>query len=220
MARKMGKKVFDIEWQKDGLEIKVPVKVHTEMDFEKGGDVMKFSAEYPEAGIREEGTDINAVRSAVLEKLDSWYSVKWELYLLITIEGGDNGYGCTKFQIEFEMEFYVVGTDSMGKIRHMRVPRPESLEMKDGKCGTRWAVEHPSEGWPKTFEKESGSYYRKPLTRSIVRATPENVAAADKFVAAMRALLEQMHTHFSPAKVESMLARAMHLLPAPAEKNG
>jgi len=220
MARRE-KKVFDIPWEKEGVKLKIPVTVGTRPNYEDGDgeDRMSFRAVYKPAGIDEKNTDVNELRKAILTKLDLWYSITWELYFLVTVEGGNDGHLNTKFKVSFEMEFFVIGKDSRGEGRYMRIPRPDDLDISK-KEPTRWASEEPQDGLPETGERMgTGSFRnRDPWTRSLVKATPEAVAAADKFIKSMEGLLKQMHHHFAPARIEKLLARSMNLLPAPKKE--
>lgn len=209
-----GRKVFDIEWSKEGVSLKIPVKAVTRKDYVTGKEIMEFEASYPEAGVSERGPDINVVKEAVIKKLDEWYTIKWELYFTIEICGG-RGYPSEGCEIRYEMDFRLIGKDCRGHIRHLRVPRPENLNDVEF---TRYSGQTPSDGMPKTFGKKDGKNTNCggwPRTCSLVKATPENVAASDKFVAAMEELLEKMHTHFAPDRVEKMLSGASNLLPGP-----
>lgn len=218
-----GRKILDIEWSRQGTSIKVPVKAFEKYDYEhtsetKDSRIMTFRATHKEAGIDVENTDINKVRNAVLEALDAWYSVKWKLYFLVTIGGGRTGQEGLKFDVDFEMEFYVLGKDCTGKDRRMRIPRPkpEQIANFDSKNFTRWGLEESSEGTP-VVGKIKG-HYGEEKTRALVKATTENVEAADRFMLSMNALLEKMHHHFAPERIERLLANVGNLLPAPKEK--
>lgn len=216
-----GKKILDIEWKREGLDIKVPVKAYDRTAFStveyetREGKIMKFRAEFPEAGIDIEDTDINKVRKQVLDALDAWYTVKWELYFMVEISGGRSGQEGGEHKVEFEMEFYVLGQDCRGNKRHMRIPRPKPDQIEDfnGKF-TRWSGQSPQDGELHVGEKISGHFSSK-STRSLVKATTENVAAADQFMVAMESLLEKMHYHFSPHRIEKLLKNTALLLPAP-----
>ena len=223
-----GKKVMDIEWKRDDVVIKVPVKAFTRSDWDsesksRDGKIMKFQAEYPDAGILVEDSDINKVRSEVIDKLDQWYTISWELYFRVTIDGGDHGQSSTKFTVNYELEFLVMGKDSRGQIRWMPIPRPKDSEIAtfDGKAFTRWN-EKPRDGQPDTGvnlrEKDTFQYGRKEaLTKALVRATSENVKAAEQFTEALKSLLKKMHHHFAPERIENLLQNVGMLLPAPKE---
>jgi hypothetical protein len=219
-----GKKVLDIEWERKGVKVKIPVKAFEKMNYETDKKEMIFRAEYPDAGIDVSSTDINVIRNEIIEKLDHWYTIRWELFFLVTIDGGLSGQAKAKFDVEYDVEFYVVGKDSMGKTRHMRIPRPEPDMIRnfDGKP-TQWGGEQPQEGEPETGvdlrkKADSGRYYlgnRNKLTKALVKATPETVQAADQFIEALRCLLDRMHHHFAPERIEALLQNTALLLPAP-----
>lgn len=221
-----GKKVMDIEWKREDVTIKVPVKAYTRSDFDsesksRDGKIMKFQAEYPDAGILVEGSDINKVRSEVIDKLDQWYTISWELYFRVTIDGGNHGHSGTKFVVNYELEFLVMGKDSRGQIRWMPIPRPKDSEIEsfDGKTFTRWN-EKPRDGKPDTGinlrQKDTFQYGKKEaLTKALVKATLENVRAAEQFALAMQSLLDKMHHHFAPDQIEKLLQNVGMLLPAP-----
>jgi hypothetical protein len=222
MAGFRGRKVFDIEWSRHNITLKIPVKAIPSHDYTTGKNGLTFEAVFADAGIDERNTDINKLKESVFEKLDRWYSIDWDLYFLVTVNGGESDYGCTRlenrtfnrFRIEFEVEFYVVGKDMRGVVRHMRIPRPEKIaDFKD----TRWAGENPRDGLPETRKFAASKVYGASKdTRALVKATPGNVAAADRFLATMADLLKKMHDHFSPDVIERTLARASQLLlPAP-----
>ncbi len=216
-----GKKVLDVEWKGDGITIKVPVKAYMSKSLNgtwQDTEIMKFRAEYKDAGVDVEGTDINKVRDEVIAALSSWYTIKWELYFGVEISGGPSGQEGLGRSIHFKMEFYVIGKDVRGKQRHMRIPRPDLKQIKsfDGKP-TQWGGVEPVDGMPEIGERmrQEASYRRDATTRSLVRATPENVAAAEHFMGAMDALLEKMHHHFAPDRIEQLLQNVGMLLPAP-----
>jgi hypothetical protein len=217
MAGFRGRKVFDIEWHRHNVTLKIPVKAIPSHDYTTGKNGLTFEAVFVDAGIDERNTDINKLRESVCGKLDRWYSIEWDLYFLVTVGGGESGYGgkmFSEFKIDFEVEFYVVGKDVRGQVRHMRIPRPEKIaDFKD----TRWAGESPHDGWPETWKSVPGATHgSRRDTRALVKATPENVAAADRFLVAMADLLRRMHDHFAPDMIERTLARASQfLLPAP-----
>ena len=224
-----GKKVMDIEWSNEGVTLKIPVKAYA-ASFVNGvyleGKGMKFRAEYKEAGIDLEDTDINKLQKAVKDALDQWYTITWELFFLVTIDGGDYGYGKTKFSVEYEVEFFVVGKDSRGKVRHMRIPRPkdEDIANFNGKP-TQWGLEKPVDGEPQVgvdLRRANDKFAHqntKPLTKALVRATPESVRAAEQFAQALQSLLAKMHHHFAPDKIEALLKNTSLLLPAPKVKS-
>lgn len=216
MSRR-GKKVLDIEWGKDGSKVKVPVKAFTVGHYESEKQ-MTFRAEFKEAGIDVEGTDINVVRAEVVKKLEAWFSIDWELYFLVVVEGGEKGNRGTRFEVLFRVDFYVIGKDVRGVSRYMMIPRPDDIaNWKTARDGgpTRWSGENVHEGTPKTGGRIEPKYSygrREVRTQSLVLATPENVAAADRFVVAMQGLLDKMHDHFAPDKIEKMLTRIPLLL--------
>lgn len=218
-----GKKILDIEWKREGLEIKVPVKAYERTDYGpnddknyRDGKIMKFRAEFKDAGIDVEDTDINKVRKTVMEALDSWYSIKWDLYFMVEISGGRNGQEGNKYKVEFEIEFYVVGKDCRGVDRYMRIPRPKPEEIRNfSQKFTHWSGEAPHDGTLDVGHKKGEYGNREAITRSIVRATPANVAAADQFIVAMEGLLGKMHHHFAPERIEALLQNTALLLPAP-----
>ena len=215
-----GKKVLDITWEHEGVTIKIPVKAFTERDSETGKDKMVFRAEWKDAGIEEKSTDINVIKQNVEKKLKEWYTIDWTLHLLVTVDGSDHGYRGASFNIGFKTEFCVIGKDSRGTTRSMCVPHPEKLPASPEHVNvTRWAGENPFDGLPKTGKQVKDTYGhtgKHGTTTALVKATPENVLAADNFVKAMERLLLNMHDYFSPEKVELTLAKASQmLLPAP-----
>lgn len=215
-----GKKVLDIDWESEGVKIRVPVKAFEKKNWNTDEIQMIFRATFPDAGIDVENTDINVIRKEIIEKLDQWYKISWELFFRVEVDGGDSGHGDTKFSVEFEMDFFVVGKDSRGTIRHMRIPRPDEKDIRNfnGKP-TQWSGEQPQDGMPQTgtdLRKDSYGLHRgHELTRALVKATPENVKAADQFVVAMKGLLDKMHHHFAPGRIEALLQNTALLLPAP-----
>lgn len=216
-SRRDGRKILDISWEKNGVEIKVPVKAITKEDFHTGKEEMTFRAIHEPSGLDVTNRDINLIREEVLKALDAWYSIQWELFFMVEVSGGDRGHGGYLFEIGFELEFFLVGKDSMGNARHLRIPRPEDVSV-DPKEMTHWAGESARGGLPETGKKcaEKWRGGRLLSTRSLVRATAANVDAADRFVAAMAGLLARMHEHFAPNRIEQLLERAANLLPAPS----
>lgn len=213
--RRRGKKLLDIEWERQGVKLKIPVRAVTEHDDDKHEEVMSFYVSHENPPIQVSDTDINVVRKAVLAELDAWYSVDWEIWLMIRISGAKvlGGHQAGEMDIGFQTEFYAIGKDVRGKTRHMRIPKPERFD-KPNKNPMRWGGSTPMDGLPDTGEKmgrldrrSSGGW-----TKSLVKATPANVAAADSFIEAMDALLEKMHHHFSPKRVEKLLAKSGKML--------
>jgi len=214
-----GKKVLDIKWEHEGVEIVIPVKAFTKYDDKTGRDGMIFRASFKDAGIEESSSDINVIKQAIEKKLREWYSVDWTLHLLVTIDGEGRGHKGASFNVKFETEFYACGKDVRGEMRCMRVPRPDKIGNPEHVNVGRWAGESPRSGLPETGKKIRGRYGYDGaggVTRALVKATPENVKAADDFVKAMERLLENMHDYFAPDKIELTLANAGQLLlPAP-----
>ncbi len=206
--RKRGKKVLEIEWQKQGVKLKIPVRAVTDHDHDKHENVMSFWATSENPPINVQNTDINVVRKTVLAELDAWYSVDWEIWLMVNISGEKESGGST--DIGFEMEFYAIGKDVRGKTRNMRIPRPKRLD-KPNKDPMRFSHCHPMDGLPSTGEKVGG-FHSIGTTKALVKATPANVKAADSFIEAMAALLEKMHHHFSPKRIEKLLGKAGKML--------
>ena len=226
MAR--GKKVFDIGWEKEGRKIKVPVKVYKEAPSYTNDhkERITFRAEYPDADLKVEDTDANRIRTAVIEKLDAWFSVTWELFMLIAIKGGhddDEDEDTQGFQVEIGIGYTAVGTTVDGKKVHMQVPKPDKLPDEPGEPwdGTRYAS-GPVSGLPETGtlrEKHSWrNVYRAPRTNALVPATKANYAALREFMRSMQILLDKMHDHFHPDKIEALLTSPGLVLPAPPPK--
>lgn len=220
MGKRGERKILEIAWNREGVEIKVPVKMVTKEDRETGKDAVTFLAQYPEAGVDVWGTDINAVREEVFKKLDEWYTVEWDLYFLVTVSGGKRGH-CDRFEVVYEYEFYVIGKDIRGNTRHMRIPRPDKIEdFEKKKKITRWSGVQPCEGMPEVGGKIADKWsYGGVRTSALVKATPENVAAADRFMAALQELLEKMHHYFAPENVDRLLGHLTNLLPASTKKS-
>ncbi len=212
--RKRGKKLLDIEWKKQGVSLKIPVRAVTEYDHDKREDVMSFYVDHEDPQIKVHDTDINVVRKAVLSKIDAWYSVDWEIWLMVRVAGekgpGDEQVG--EVYIKFEMEFFAIGKDVRGKTLHVTIPRPERFDKPIGKPKiepVRFGGHQPKDGLPSTGKNREYGYC---YTQALVRATPENVKAADSFVDAMGALLEKMHHHFHPKRIEKLLGKAGQIL--------
>lgn len=206
-----GKKVLDIEWEREGIKLKIPVRAHMVRDYGKSEDVMTFKANSEDPPVRVENSDINVVRKSVIAELDAWYSVAWEVWFMVTISGGREGQK-GGFDIDFGMTFYAIGKDVRGTTRHMTIPRPERFDKPKERL-TRWGGETPQDGMPETGESLDGYSYHSPKkTKALVRATPENVKAADGFIEAMEALLGKMHHHFSPKRIEKLLAKSGKML--------
>lgn len=206
-----GKKVLDIEWEREGIKLKIPVRAHMVRDYGKSEDVMTFKADREDPPIHVENSDINVVRKAVLAELDAWYSITWEAWFMVTISGGSRGQA-GGFEVNFGMTFYAIGKDVRGTTRHMTIPRPERFDKPNERL-TKWGGETPKDGMPETGENLKGdSYYSRSRTKALVKATLENVKAADSFIEAMEALLGKMHHHFSPERIEKLLAKSGKML--------
>ena len=223
-----GKKVFDIDWAKEGRKIKVPVKLFKEPPSYSNDhkERLIFRARYDDADLSVEDTDADKIRKAVIEKLDAWFSVTWELFMLIEVRGGkenDDDEDTQGFKVEIDIEYTAVGTTVDGKTVHMRVSKPDKLPDEPGEpwVGTRYAST-PMSGLPKTGtirEKHHwGNRYHSPRTYALVPATKANYAALREFMRAMKVLLRKMHDHFHPDKIEALLASPGLVLPAPPKK--
>jgi len=205
-----GKKILDIDWEKDGVKIKVPVKTFERRNRATDKPEMYFRATFGEAGLDVESTDINVIRQQVTEKLDTWYTVDWKLYMMVEVGGGRSKNDNSSISVSFETEFYAIGTDSRGRVLRIVIPKP--TDFTDQKNFRRWWGRTPMEGMPDTGGKIKDNFgHLNPTTRSLVPATPENVAAADNFKVALEALLDKMHHHFAPERVEAILARGAGL---------
>ena len=229
MAR--GKKVFDIEWEKEGRKIKVPVKVFKEPPSYTNDhkERIVFRARYEDADLNVEDTDANKIRMAVIEKLDAWFSVTWELFMLIAVKGGmegddeDDDEDVEGFKVEIDIEYTAVGTTVDGKTVHMQVPKPKKLPDEPGEPwdGMRYSSS-PNEGLPETGTRRTKHHWRSsyyaPKTYALVPATKANHAALREFMRAMKVLLNKMHEHFHPDKIEQLLASPGLILPAPPRK--
>lgn len=229
MAR--GKKVFTVEWEKDGIEITVPVKVFKvppdyTNDYE--GRII-FRAEYVDANLSVEGTDADKIRKKIIKKLDEWFNITWELFILVAIHGGHRNPDALKrdeecFNVTIETEYVAVGTSNDGNIVHMRVPHPDVLPDKPGEpwAGTRFSGVNPKAGLPETGTlRREHSWKRERLpaeTYSLIPATKENYAALMGFVRSMQTLLDKMHEHFHPDCIMELLSSPGLVLPAPESK--
>lgn len=222
MGRGDGRKVFDIEWEKEGTKIKVPVRVKLEMDHVTDEEKMTFRAIHKEADVDEKHTDANELRKAVIEKLDVWYTVDWELWFRVSIDGSGDGAGKSCFSISYGMEFFLIGKDCRGEERHIKIPRPDDLDIKK-KTPTRWGGHGGmvESGRPETGEPDKErrwEYGNESRTQSLVRATPANVAAGDNFIKSLEKLLDKMHHHFAPSRIERLLARTSNMLAFKSDK--
>lgn len=223
--RGSGKTILEIDWEKDNVKVKIPVKavMSNNIDGKFTGDqIMKFRAVYKEAGIDVEDTDINKIRDKVIGALDAWHSIEWTLYFMVRVDGGRYGSaGEKRFKIGYEIEYFVVGKDFRGTDKYMRVPRPDDISKFDKTHFTRWASTEPIDGVLETGEQlQRERWSRDCTTRSLVLATPESVAAAEGFILAMENLLQKMHHHFAPSRIEKLLQNPALLLPAPKKADG
>ncbi|MGD8238006.1 MAG: hypothetical protein PVH68_05605 [Armatimonadota bacterium] len=213
--RKPGRKVTRYEWLKDGLSVEVLIKVVDRTKKKRIGmssqkEDMIFAAYCDEADLSFEDTDINELRNRMDAALDEWHAVEWEPHLLIEVSGThpDPAYARPAAFLQIEWEAIVVGTHRDGSKAHMKVPL-DSYEVEDGLIrwsGTRFSGHSPREGLPELGPNTGGHFNTfGGHMRSLVKATPERLAALQRFRQAMIDMGRRVTELFAPDNVEQVL---------------
>ncbi len=221
MAR--GKQVYKIDWEHEGLKIQVPVRLFKEKP-SYSNDYKEqhiFRAEYKPANINEKDTDSDKLRDRVIKLLETWHSIDWRLVIVIKVTQHESERYDSGYDVRLAWNYYAIGTHGNGAEVHMRVPEPDKLFADGHWDGNRFSDE-PTEGLPEEgyIKPDKGPFYsnRQPYTQAMVSATPANKAALGNFVKAMEALVEKMHHHFHPCRINALLQSPGLILPAPAKK--
>jgi len=227
MSRR-GKKSFDVEWERDGLKIKVPVKIHVPCGEFMEESKIYFTAKHKDSSLNIRNDSADEIKNKIIEHLNGWYSVEWEIYMLVKIHGGRGRGNDDEFDINVEVDYYAVGTHNDGKIIHVSIPKPDQLPKKPHekfkKIKRRWQVS-PNDGMPETgyIEKtDHWNFKNKPVTKALLPATQRVADAVEVFMRKMDLLLANMHADFHPdqaTKTLKMLDKiGLNLLPPAEEK--
>lgn len=153
-----------------------------------------------EADIKLAGTDIEALRTAMWEKLGKRYEVKWERYYLVRIrpESPYEGIG-TGFTFSYDWVEKGTAWDGTLLLR----------ERQRFRGGDRISP------WPGTFRDKNGQ------VMACIPETPENTKALKEFRERIDALRELLAGFLRPEQIMHTLANlnGNSLLPAPASKS-
>lgn len=142
-----------------------------------------------ETGDTEFGTDINAVVSGIRSKLDASFRIKWEKWLVVTVNpvrayGRDGGGG-----LELSWKDVERGTTIDGAVL-MR-----SYDLR-GAWNNRWLIEP----WPAEVRSDEGRIV------ATIPATPENEKALQRFVEQINELRKRLAALVAPGEIENTLA--------------
>lgn len=233
MTRERSKRFTEIVWRsKDGVDIRVPVNVVRSSSRYGAPETISFRAKYEPANVDESATDIEVLRKAVTEKLKAWHQISWTLWIKVSIKGTHaNRQAGDGYEIEVGWDYLALGTDANGNEFYMEVPvqadwsgtyaGDEQGTAAEDEANVRGLLK-ALEGLPHEVPRWSGSYVRngKPTvgrepmgggnvdeTESLVPATEANLRALIAFRLGMEALVEKLHEHFAPARVEAFLTR-------------
>ncbi len=222
MTQRGERKITTFKWEKEGMEVEIPVwvvdrsKATRGTYYEDDKPTVYFKAElarddFPR--IHEEDANIEALRKKVFAGLDKWYNVDWDLYVMVSAHGSGSRSG---FSANFGYEFYVVGKRMDGETVHMHVPEPwsdwgETPETWDGTWkGVRWSGRDPKKGLPDTGKITTG-YLQPDETRALIPATKKNIDAVLRFQRLLKQLSEEMEHFFHPDRIEGVLKRILDM---------
>ena len=237
MTRRGEKKFDTFHFTVEGETIDVPVwrvDASDRLRFDSGtGMRIYFRAEYEPFHIQLQNTDINILRTEIEKEVRSRYSIKWDLFVMVSIDDASGVYDSGE-GISFSWSWYAVGTRPDGKVVHMKVPEPtkcmfckedhehhEGVDHKKGTWDGRWVPTYkfsgrePKEGLPDTGRTKERSYSSKEKTSSLIPATVENVETLLKFEKAIASLREEMMRRFAPDQVEKTMTRLKDLTTIP-----
>ena len=191
-------------------QVKIPIEVRLRKSFKSGGGTnrsvnqLQFSLVCRTPHIVLRGTDIETLRLAMWAELDKSTAIKWEPYLLITIEPALNyGEGISE-GLRLEERTVWKGTTQQGY---------EMLrEMGRGRLDHGW-IYRP---WPGAFTDKAGR------VTACIPGTPENNAALEEFRERIRTLRSRLQDLVRPETIVSTLANlsSIPLLPSTEQKNG
>lgn len=212
MARRRGKKVYDINVHTDGHLFEVTVRLV------RREHKRVFLAELEKLDLKITDTDSEKLEQRVRAHIKEWIEIAWELWCVVSVTGGDRGYDyADETAAEITVTYYAVGTHKDGKKVHREVSRPNKIP--EGAYVPSGHAMHLSSGLP-PHDIQKGTYNEHPdmTTRALIRATPESIAALDNFRGALKGLVKKMHEHFHPKRIEQLLTSPGLLLPAPRPK--
>ena len=145
-----------------------------------------------------EATDIEVLRVAVMERLDSKHKIEWKKWLLVTVSSGYRD-SLDESNVKFKWDDVYIAHLPDGRTVH-RANRHQGDSIIDG--------------LPETGKLQGGE-----RMVGLVRETDENVAALEELKSRLDELRGRMQKFLSPKEIEKTLATAAgRLLPSPAEK--
>lgn len=214
MSRR-GKNSFVVEWERDGLKIKIPVKIHVPCgEFMEDGKIY-FTAKHEDSSLDITNSSAEEIKNKIIEHLNNWYTITWELYILIEISGGrgPGGQRETKFDIDVEYTYIAVGKHHDDRIVHMEVPTPTIDDIPDKpheiwNLKTRWGGREPRAGMPEVGDGHSPRFHyerRKDRTSALVPATKRVASTLELFLTKLDELLANMRERFNPGEIVKTL---------------
>jgi hypothetical protein len=216
-----GKKVVELKYRLNDADVVIPVRLvqdttkveHSKAPWKGKGSKPThtagcvFRVYYEEIGLPGspegepdyvESTDIEVLRSVVMEKLDEKHEIKWEHWFLVSVRDsyvhGLNGIG-----VDFEWSRVWIAHLPDGRTVHrLREYRGDKIE----------------DGLPPTGTRDLG----RTSMVSLVPATDENTAALENFKDRIEALRTKMKDFMSPEKIGENIKMLGRLLPPPPPK--
>lgn len=186
-------------------QVRIPVEVRLRKSFRGAGtdrpvDQLQFSLVCRRPLVTLRGTDIEALRRAMWAELDASTAIRWEDYLLVTIEpAGHYGEGVGE-GLRLHEKTVWKGTTQDG-YRLLRQNSHDAL-------GSGWTYE----SWPETFTDKAGR------VTACIPATAANTQAMEEFRDHIRALRARLRSLVRPDTIMTTLANlsGTTLLPPPA----
>ena len=209
----VGKIVDHFMFRRADQAFQVPVRMHKEAERYEGPGSTRyagpqqtrsviFGVELDDPKICLWSTDIEALRSAVMDALADHYEIEWEEWWIVEV--GD-GYlsindGCAS--VELTWDECLIGKTPNGEVVH-RIPR----------FGGGNQIH---KGWPEISTKRTR---RNKGSTSLVRATAVNTKALNEFAERLGLLRDRMTEFLSPQQIAYSLQQISGLiqpqLPAP-----
>lgn len=172
---------------------KVSVELRLVKDFEGASEAppmatraVRFVVACKDIDLRLEGTDIEALRKAMWERLDARYAIAWEGWLLVKVdhrapyEGSGTGFVFSRQRVERGVAF-----DGSVLLREY---------VTFGERGYRVTA------WPEQFKEKNGR------TLACIPETPGNVEALDEFGRRIDAMRRQLAEFLRPDAILETLA--------------
>jgi hypothetical protein len=215
-----GKLVARLNYRKDDADVSIPVRLvqdtkKVELSHAPGRGkgsrpthtkACAFRVYLEEIGVKPprkdmqfiEATDIEHLRSTVMEHLDEAHDIPWEEWYLVKVDGGYNTYKDNDVEIGVSWSTVYVCTMPDGRVVHRT---------------TEWHSDTVHSGLPWT-----GLDRNERSVRSLIRATEQNTRALEEMRDRITDVRKKLMDFLSPKKIEDNLATVVdRLLPRPEE---